>query len=44
MLAHTTTLEHLRLILGDLRPGGSPLKSEEPLYGARSEGFEPPTF
>ena len=29
-LAHTTTLEHLRHCLGDLRQGATPLRSEEP--------------
>ena len=30
-LAHTTTLEHLRLSRGDLRQGAAPLRSEDPL-------------
>ena len=38
-LAHTTTLEHLRRLLGDLRQGATPLRSEEahswrPILGA----------
>ena len=28
---HTTTLEHLRQFLEDLRQGAAPLRSEEPL-------------
>ena len=30
-LAHTTTLEHLRQFLGDLRQGATPLRSEDPV-------------
>ena len=41
-LAHTTTLEHLRHCLGDLRQGATPLRSEEPLMaGPTVLLFEP---
>jgi hypothetical protein len=33
--AHTKSLKCLRLIRGDPRTGGTPLKSEEPLYRVR---------
>ena len=44
LLAHTSSLKHLRSILGDTEAASSPLKSEEPLFLERTTGFEPATL